>query len=173
MNSFLRYIWEKSAETKGYWLTRFVFLRLLGFIYLFAFISLATQVIPLLGENGLTPADNYLDALGARFSTKTDAFITIPSIFWAGISDSSLLILSWLGVILSFVVLIGFANSILMFILWALYMSFVHIGQIWYGYGWEIQLLEIGFLAIFIVPLVEMKPFPKTPPPIPIIWLLR
>ena len=31
--------------------------------------------------------------------------------------------------------------------LWVLYMSFVHVGQIFYGYGWEILLLETGFLA--------------------------
>jgi len=31
-----------------------------------------------------------------------------------------------------------------------MYMSIVHIGQIWYGYGWEIQLLETGFLSIFL-----------------------
>ena len=88
-------------------------------------------------------------------------------------SNNSLLILSWVGVILSIVVLIGYANSILMFVLWFLYMSFVHIGQLWYSFGWEIQLLEIGFLAIFIVPLLDMRPFPKTAVPVPVIWLLR
>jgi len=167
------YILEKSKATSGYWLTRFVFLRLLGFIYFFAFLSLALQVIPLLGSSGLLPADNFLDAYGSRFGSNVDAFVALPSIFWVGISDNALLILSWIGVILSLVVLIGYANSILMFVLWALYMSFVHIGQTWYGYGWEIQLLETGFLAIFIAPFLEMKPFPRTPPPVPIIWLLR
>jgi len=168
-----KYMWEKSKATSGYWLTRFVFMRLMGFIYFFAFLSLALQVIPLIGDTGLLPADNFLDSYGSRFSSKVDAFISLPSIFWAGSSDNALLIISWMGVILSLVVFIGYANSILMFILWALYMSYVHIGQLWYGYGWEIQLLELGFLAIFMVPLLEMKPFPKTPPPVPIIWLLR
>lgn len=168
-----RYIWESSKSTKGYWLTRFVFLRLLGFIYLIAFISLATQVIPLIGSQGLLPADNFLDNVENSYGSRSSGFSALPSIFWFGISDNALVILSWLGIILSIIVLIGYANSILMFVLWALYMSFVHIGQLWYGYGWEIQLLETGFLAIFIVPLLEVKPFPKTPPPVPIIWLLR
>jgi len=173
LEKIAKYMWEQSKATKGYWLTRFVFLRLLGFIYFFAFLSLALQVIPLIGENGLLPADNFLDAVGSRFDSKVDSFITLPSIFWLSISDNILLILSWIGVILSLIVLSGYANSILMFVLWTLYMSFVHIGQVWYGYGWEIQLLETGFLAIFIVPLLELKPFPKTAPPVPIIWLLR
>jgi len=168
-----RYIWESSKATKGYWLTRFVFLRLLGFIYLIAFISLATQVIPLIGSEGLLPADNFIDRVESSYGSKSNGFSALPSIFWFGISDNALVILSWLGVILSIIVLIGYSNSILMFVLWALYMSFVHIGQTWYGYGWEIQLLETGFLAIFIVPLLDMRPFPKTAPPVPIIWLLR
>ena len=168
-----KHIWESSKSTKGYWLTRFVFLRLLGFIYLFAFISLAAQVIPLIGNNGLLPADNYLARVESAYGSKSEAFFALPSVFWLYISDNALLILSWLGVLLSIIVIIGYANSILMFFLWALYMSFVHIGQLFYSYGWEIQLLETGFLAIFIVPLFDMRPFPKTAPPVPIIWLLR
>src|SRR5262249_25229067 len=58
-------------------------------------------------------------------------------------------------------------------VLWALYMSFVHIGQVWYAFGWEIQLLETGFLAIFLCPPLDARPFPRRPPPAPIIWLFR
>ena len=173
LEKIFKTLWERSKLTSGYWLTRFVFLRLLGFIYLFAFISLATQVLPLIGHNGLLPADIYLGRLGTNFHNASDAFFSLPSIFWFYISENALLILAWLGVLLSIIVLIGYANSILMFTLWALYMSFVHIGQLFYSYGWEIQLLETGFLAIFIVPLLDPMPFPKTAPSIPIIWLLR
>jgi hypothetical protein len=70
-------------------------------------------------------------------------------------------------------VLAGFANAWLLALLWFLYMSFVHVGQEWYGYGWEIQLLETGFLAIFLCPLFDVRPFPKTAPPIIIITLFR
>src|SRR5206468_7742987 len=41
------------------------------------------------------------------------------------------------------------------------------------GYGWETQLLETGFLAIFLCPLVNPRPFAKRPPPILVIWLFR
>ncbi|MEK6949614.1 MAG: lipase maturation factor family protein, partial [Nanoarchaeota archaeon] len=129
-----RYILERSKATSGYWLTRFVFLRLLGLIYLFAFLSLILQVIPLLGNNGILPADLYLQRIEGNFGSKIDAFFALPTVFWLHISDSSLLILSWIGLILSFIVLMGYANSILMGFLWALYMSFVHIGQLFYSY---------------------------------------
>jgi len=52
-------------------------------------------------------------------------------------------------------------------------MSFVHVGQDWYSYGWEIQLLETGFLAIFLCPLLDGRPFPKRAPPLVVLWLFR
>jgi hypothetical protein len=74
---------------------------------------------------------------------------------------------------LACVVAAGYANAIMMAALWALYMSFVHVGQDWYGYGWEIQLLETGFLAIFLCPLLDGRPFPKRAPPVVVLWLFR
>src|SRR5206468_2168786 len=87
--------------------------------------------------------------------------------FWIDASDASLQAMAWLGTGLALLVLLGYANGLLMAFLWALYMSFVHIGQDWYGYGWEIQLLETGFLAIFLCPLLDGRPFPRRPPRAP------
>ena len=41
--------------------------------------------------------------------------------------------------------LLGATNALLQFALWALYLSFVQIGQLFYGYGWETQLLRDRF----------------------------
>jgi len=166
-------IFKSDNKTPSYWLTRFIILRFLGFVYLIAFLSLAFQVIPLIGENGLLPADNYLDSIRPNFNSNLQAFLKLPTIFWFHISDNLLFYFSWIGVLLSIILLSGYSNSILMFSLWILYMSYVHIGQLWYSFGWEIQLLETGFLAIFLVPFLNSKPFPKTPPPLLIIWLYR
>ena len=43
-----------------YWLTRVVFLRYLGFIYLVAFLISFHQNKELIGSRGLTPASTYL-----------------------------------------------------------------------------------------------------------------
>ena len=53
--------WLRRAQARhSYWLTRFLILRLLGFVYFAAFVSLAVQVLPLLGSNGLLPAQDWL-----------------------------------------------------------------------------------------------------------------
>jgi len=156
-----------------YWLTRFVLLRLLGFVYGVAFLCLAKQLLPLLGQDGLTPVTLFLHRLEAHFGSRRAAFLEFPSLFWLDASDGFMLTMAWLGAALSLVVLAGFANALLLATLWALYLSFVHIGQDWYGYGWEIQLLETGFLAVFLCPLLDPRPFPRRPPPAAVLWLYR
>jgi hypothetical protein len=161
------------SEAPTYWLTRFVILRLLGFIYLVAFLAAANQIVPLVGEHGLLPANLFMRRLEIQFGSRTAAFMQLPSIFWFHHSDPFLTCVAWFGVGLSAIVLFGLANAPVMAVLWALYMSFLHIGQDWYGYGWEIQLLETGFLAIFLCPLLDPRPFPKRPPSTIVIWLFR
>jgi hypothetical protein len=165
-----------SSRTRApatWWLTRFLILRLLGFVYFFAFLSLATQVLPLIGHEGLLPADRFLENVATHFGSRSKAFLELPSVFWIGISDRALVVLAWTGACLSLVVLAGLANGALLLLLWALYMSFVHIGQDWYAYGWEIQLLETGFLAVFLQPFLDPRPFPRLAPPSGVLWLMR
>ncbi len=156
-----------------YWLTRFVVLRLLGLVYFIAFLSLAQQVLPLIGENGLLPVQSYLARAEAHVGSLFDAFLRFPSLFWLDASDGFLTAMAYGGAAVSFVVLCGYANAVMLAILWALYLSFTFIGQDWYSYGWEIQLLETGFLAIFLCPLLDARPFPRRPPPTPVVWLMR
>ncbi len=157
----------------GHWLVRFVVLRVLGFVYAAAFLSAALQLVPLIGHDGLLPLDTFLDRVALHYGSRWNGFLELPSIFWWDASDRALGAVSWMGFFLSLVVLAGYANAILLAVLWALYMSIVHVGQDWYGYGWEIQLVETGFLAIFLCPLFDGRPFPRRAPPVVIIWLLR
>ncbi len=168
-NAFAKFF----ALGNSYWLTRFIILRLLGFVYAVGFLVAANQLMPLIGEHGLTPATNFLGHLPAYYGSRSAAIWHVPTLFWLGISDNALSIFAWIGFGLALVVLAGYANAILMSILWMMYMSIVHIGNIWYGYGWEIQLLETGFLSIFLCPLLDPRPFPKSRPPILVIWLFR
>src|SRR5947207_7238901 len=156
---------EFFARGNSYWLTRFVILRLLGFVYAVAFFVAAQQLVPLVGEHGLTPASHFFERVQAHFGSRPAAALQVPSLFWFGISDQGLAIFAWVGFALSLVVLGGYANAILLAILWAMYMSIIHVGQIWYGYAWETQLLETGFLSIFLCSSLDGRQFPKCLPP--------
>src|SRR5579883_3366458 len=165
--------WQRAlSDTSTYELTRLSVLRLLALVYLVAFASLARQLGPLLGAGGLLPAADYLAR--ARAHLGAAAYWRIPTLFWwLGASDAVMNACSWLGVALSLAALAGATNALLQIALWALYLSFVHVGQIFYGYGWEIQLLETGFLAVFLAPVRTFRPLPPTAAPRVVVWLLR
>ncbi|MDB5151205.1 MAG: lipase maturation factor family protein [Mucilaginibacter sp.] len=156
-----------------YWLTRFMILRLLGIIYAVAFLVAINQIIPLIGSNGLLPVDLYFNHVSSVLGSTGAGFVRLPSVFWLAHSDTTLLWAAWAGFMLSLIVVIGYANAPLLAVLWFLYLSFIHAGQDWYGYGWEIQLVETGFLAIFLCPLWDVRPFPKYAPPLLVIMLFR
>lgn len=156
-----------------YWLTRFVLLRGIGLIYAIAFLVAAQQLVPLVGAHGLLPAPVFLSRVSDSLGSQWNGFCELPSLFWLNSSDAALRIIPWIGFGLSCVVVLGFANAPIMTILWIFYLSIIHIGQDWYGYGWEIQLVETGFLAIFLCPLLDVRPFPRRPTPVPLLWLFR
>ncbi|TGE09680.1 lipase maturation factor family protein [Hymenobacter fodinae] len=164
---------QALSPSPTYWLTRFVLLRLLGALYAVAFLVAINQIVPLIGSHGLLPVGNYLQQVASAYGSEGAGFWRLPSVFWLNHSDAALLTGAWIGLGLSCVVVAGYANALLLTVLWLLYMSFVHVGQEWYGYGWEIQLTETGFLAIFLCPLLDLRPFPRYAPPKPIIVLFR
>ncbi|HEY5370767.1 MAG TPA: lipase maturation factor family protein, partial [Hanamia sp.] len=164
---------HEQTKKPSYWLTRFMILRLLGIVYAVAFLVAINEIVPLIGSDGLTPVNIFFQQVRNALGSTGAGFMRLPSLFWFVHSDTALLTVSWIGFALSLVVVAGYANAPMLIILWFLYMSVVHAGQDWYGYGWEIQLLETGFLAIFLCPLLDMRPFPKRAPPFPIIVLFR
>src|ERR1700681_4418830 len=97
------------AQGNSYWLTRFVILRLLGFVYAVAVLVAAQPLVPLIGEHGLTPAKHFLTAIKSQLDSPTAGVLRLPTLFWFGISDHSLSIFGWVGLALSLVVLGGYA----------------------------------------------------------------
>lgn len=138
--------WGWTAE--GYWLTRTVFQRALGLIYLIAFLNAVNQFRPLVGERGLQPVADWVRSVPFRSS---------PSLFYFAPKDAVFAMAAWAGVVLSALVVTGVADryswwlsAMVWFLVWVLYLSFVNIGQTFYGFGWESILLEAGFYAIFL-----------------------
>jgi hypothetical protein len=162
-----------APRAAQYLVTRAVLLRGLGFLYVVAFAILARQGQPLIGSRGLLPVAPFLERVWAHFGGGA-AILRLPSLFWLGCSDTTLAVCAWLGVTLGALVLAGVVNVPILVTLWALYLSFVHVGQVFYGYGWDILLCETGFLAVFLAPLWRPRLFvPSEPPPVVVIVLFR
>ncbi|XP_040885355.1 lipase maturation factor 1 [Toxotes jaculatrix] len=170
----------ESLQTGTYWLTRIVLLRSVAFIYLVAFTVAFNQNKQLIGEHGLMPCKSYLNSVKRYVGGKIGmaALAYTPSILWFldwENMDSNLDGIALVGMALSaFVLVTGMANMVIMVTLWVLYHSLVNVGQLWYSFGWESQLLETGFLAIFLCPVWTLSQVPRCcPPSLICIWTFR
>jgi hypothetical protein len=161
--------WIRPLDPGSYRLTGFVLLRLLGLVYTLAFLSLSNQLGPLIGSDGLLPASLFLAKTARYFGDSATAWARMPTLFWFDASDATLQALCHLGLLLSVLLLFGIANIFQLIALWGIYLSFNQVGQLFYGYGWEIMLLESGFLAIFLAPLGSRQ----APSPAALMWLYR
>lgn len=156
----------------GYRLTRWIFLRFLGLIYLVAFVSLGVQVKGLVGENGILPAGQFLEA--AEKSLGSNAHWYLPTLAWLDSSDAFLQLLSWGGAGLSLLLVRGYLQVPVLIALWTFYLSLVVAGQTFLSFQWDILLLETGFLAIFFAPLQVLPGLSREGAPSTLkLWLLR
>uniref|UniRef100_G3UCY5 Lipase maturation factor n=1 Tax=Loxodonta africana TaxID=9785 RepID=G3UCY5_LOXAF len=163
-----------------FWLTRIVLLRALAFVYFVAFLVAFHQNKQLIGDQGLLPSRLYLKSVQQYFKGRIawDALSSAPTILWFldwSHMDTNLDLLALAGLgISSFVLIAGCANMALMAALWVLYISLVNVGQVWYSFGWESQLLETGFLGIFLCPLWTLSRLPRyTPTSWVVVWGFR
>jgi Lipase maturation factor len=138
-------MWLGSAT---YALTRSALQRGLGLVLLIAFVNAVNQFRPLLGDRGLLPVSIFVKRVRFRES---------PSLFYLLPHDLAFTAGAWLGVVLSCLAVTGAADrfapwtSVLVWaVLWIVYLSFVNVGQDFYGFGWESILLEACFYAVFL-----------------------
>ncbi|XP_034807541.3 lipase maturation factor 1 isoform X4 [Pan paniscus] len=167
-------------HTGTFWLTRIVLLKALAFVYFVAFLVAFHQNKQLIGDRGLLPCRVFLKNFQQYFQDRTswEVFSYMPTILWLmdwSDMNSNLDLLALLGLgISSFVLITGCANMLLMAALWGLYMSLVNVGHVWYSFGWESQLLETGFLGIFLCPLWTLSRLPQhTPTSRIVLWGFR
>jgi hypothetical protein len=175
---FARLLWGVHAAPPDHRLTRWVFLRVLGAIYLVAIVSLWVQIEGLIGRGGILPAADYL----ARTRQGAEAaglegplFRHLPTLCWISAGDVMLHGLCALGALLSLLLIIGVAPVPALIGLWVIYLSLLNVGQEFLSFQWDILLLETGFLAIFFAPLqlLPSRPSREAPPSRAVLFLLR
>lgn len=128
-----------------YVLSRWLFLRLLGVVYLIAFASLLIQVRGLIGEHGLFPVGEYLAR--ARETYGDGAWRLLPTLLWLDSSDRALILLTGGGMVLASLLIIDVLPLIVLPLLWLGYLSLTVGGQDFLNFQWDALLLETGLLA--------------------------
>ncbi len=147
-----------------------LFLRLLGVVYLVAFWSVGTQILGLIGHDGILPADRFMHAVASI--PGLNRFWIFPTLTWISASDAALRALCVGGMLLSSLLIVGILPALVLPLLWLLYLSLSVVGQDFLSYQWDALLLETGFLAIFLAPLTwrERRRELVNPPRV-VVWL--
>jgi len=149
-SAITRLLWGKDVRRPSYFWARRWFLRVLGVIYLIAFVSLWVQVDGLVGSNGLSPVNQFLSAV--RGQVGSSAYGLLPTLCWLNSSDAFLHFLCGSGVLCSLLLIFGIAPALLLVVLFVLYSSLTIAGQDFFSFQWDVLLLETGFLSIFFAP---------------------
>lgn len=173
-----RLLWGRCLEPSSYQLVRSAFLRSLGLIYLIAFISLAGQILGLIGSNGISPVANRIKIITQELDSAkigVDRYHLLPTFCWWSTRDGFLQFQCAAGIALSVALMAGIAPAPCLFLLWLIYLSLTVAGDIFLGYQWDNLLLETGFLAIFFAPpgFWFHRPLRETQPSAIVLWLLR
>jgi predicted DCC family thiol-disulfide oxidoreductase YuxK len=149
-STFTRLLWGNDVRPPTYFWARRWFLRMLGLIYLIAFVSLWVQVDGLVGSNGMSPVGQFLPAV--RQQVGPVAYFLLPTLCWFDSSNAFLHFLCGGGVVLSLLFIFGIAPALLLAVLFVFYLSLAIAGQVFLNFQWDVLLLEIGFLSIFLAP---------------------
>lgn len=145
-----RLLWGRDVTPPSYAISTTIFLRLLGAIYLLAFISYGVQARGLVGAHGILPAAQILPQV--RQMLGPDAWHLWPTLLWLRPDDSMIFGLVWAGIGCAVLILLGMVQPLALLGAWAAYLSLVVAGQDFYSFQWDILLLEVGLLATFVAP---------------------
>jgi len=139
-------LFEPAADHE---LTGWLFVRGLALAYAVAFASLAVQIDSLAGPDGILPFQRVLD--GALGEQGAWALLRLPTLFWLNSSDAALQAAAFAGSIIALLLALDWVRPRpALIVLFVLYLSLVHAGQIFMTFQWDTLLLESGFLAIFL-----------------------
>ncbi|MFN7952351.1 MAG: lipase maturation factor family protein [bacterium] len=154
-------------------LVRWLFVRLVGAVFLVAFASLAIQIVGLVGRDGILPAHRLTEAVAARLGSAR--FWRMPTlVWWTGASDGALVGLCIAGAIAAIATIAGLAPMVTLVTAWACYLSLFHVGQEFLGFQWDLLLLEAGSLAVLWAPLAWRSRLASDPVPSRLgLWLVR
>ncbi len=147
--------YRSVAETVSGWLVYrdyelvvWLFLRLLGIIYLIAFASLLVQIRGLVGEQGILPVGDLLAYVTSEAGS--ERYFVLPTVFWLTHGNLALVAVALYGCVVSLQILFNRWLRPALIIAFVLYLSLFNVCQPFLHFQWDGLLLEAGFLAIFL-----------------------
>ena len=161
-------LWGRETLVTSYRISGYVFPRLIGLIFVFAFLSLWSQIDGLAGSQGILPVEAHLTAVKESFTAAGrpwSAWWSVPSLLWFGSSDFMLHVWLAVGTAASVALVLGLLPAVSAFTAWICYLSFASAVPVFLNFQWDALLLEAGLLLVFYVPWSLRAPCGASDPP--------
>mgnify|MGYP006282486897 CR=1 FL=1 len=145
-------------------LARWLFLRGAGLTFLVACVSLFGQIFGLFGTEGIVPAVELMERIreaNAEPGRGESLLWRVPTLFWwVEPTNGALSAVCLAGGAASLGLVAGVSPPLMLGLVWVLYLSLATVGGPFLGYQWDILLLEVAFLGLFIAPrgLYRLRP---------------
>lgn len=143
------YLFDPARGAKNHIVARWLFLRTLGIIYFSAFFALLFQARGLIGDRGILPVGDFLQAVRSLGVLR---FWYAPTLLWLSSGDRMLMALCWIGLIASLLLIANIWPRLMLLACFLCFLSFVSAAQDFSSYQSDGMLLEAGFLSLFLAP---------------------
>lgn len=133
--------------------------RGIALVYCITFVSLQSQVLGLVGQQGIFPAQELLKHVAVRHSpTRLQRVHRLPTVLWlTGAGRRQLVWTVRLGVAVSALAVVGVdavPSSLLLSTAFVLFLSLCSVAGEFLCFPWDRLLTEAGFLAMWLPPVV-------------------
>ncbi|HEX6790325.1 MAG TPA: lipase maturation factor family protein [Candidatus Krumholzibacteria bacterium] len=168
--SVTRMLYGNHVVPPGERRTVALFLRAMGVVFAIAFLSLWVQIIALVGENGVLPAGEHLQAV--RENVGPIRYWFLPTVLWLNAGNVALHVVCGAGLACSLAAVAGFVPAASLLGAWAMYLSLLGVGQNFLRFQWDTLLLEAGMVAVLLAPW-RLRLRDAGPPSRAALWLAR
>lgn len=160
--------WGPDVRRPTYEISGVLFPRLVGLVFIFAFLSLWVQIGGLAGSQGILPVADHLQSVKDHFAIEgspRQAWLQVPSLLWFGASDTMLHVWLAVGTAASLLLVAGWFPAATAFVAWGCYLSFAAAVPVFLNFQWDALLLETGLLVVFFVPWTRRLEYGSSAPP--------
>ncbi len=143
-----RLLWGAELYPPGWHLVSWLFLRLLGLTLLVAFVSIGTQILGLVGSDGILPLRHSLETLAAQYGS--NRYLAAPTLFWLDNSDAALMAACIAGAGAATLVVLNRLTRTMLIVAFVLHLSLWAAMPVFGDIQPDALILEVGLLGIFL-----------------------
>ena len=172
--------WRRGRDFAGatgdatYLWPRWLVLRAVGLVYALIFVGVIRDAQVLIGPEGLTPLERFLELHREKYPSLIEALLHAPSLFWISHGAGTITVLAWGGLLAAVALVLNLWPRMALFACWLIFLSFVTTWGIFSGSQVDVLMLETALLCIPFAPAGYRPGLGVASPPRPLaVFMMR